>query len=155
MGGRVGCLFWIFSKQIPGQPVLQSFLMATLPPEPGGGGRVEERGETSVGNLGSQAKQRGVLAHLLFVLFYFIFSPLSHRGCLPGRERQMFWAISEEDDKDQTHPHLLPLDTSPDATPSVLSSQGTQDLGLPKFSEAGWVEMQLEVSLLGVLYLGN
>lgn len=73
-----GCLFWIFNKQIPRQPVLQSFLMATLPPEPGGGGRVEERGETSVGNLGSQAKQRGVLAHLLFVLFYFIlFSPFS------------------------------------------------------------------------------
>lgn len=73
-----GCLFWIFNKQIPGQPVLQSFLMATLPPEPGGGGRAEERGETSVGNLGSQAKQRGVLAHLLFVLFDFVFfSPFS------------------------------------------------------------------------------
>lgn len=85
-----GCLFWIFSKQIPGQPVLQSFLMATLPPEPGGGGRVEERGETSVGNLGSQAKQRGVLAHLLFVLFYFgfFFLPfLIVAACLGGRGR--------------------------------------------------------------------
>lgn len=73
-----GCLFWIFNKQIPRQPVLQSFLMATLPPEPCGGGRVEERRETSVGNLGSQAKQRGLLAHLLFVLFDFVFfSPFS------------------------------------------------------------------------------
>lgn len=53
----------------------------------------------------------------------------------------MFCAISEEDDKDQTQPPLLPLDTSPDATPSVLSSQGTQELGVPKVSEAGRVEI--------------
>lgn len=74
-----GCLFWIFSKQIPGQPVLRSFLMATLPPEPGGGGRVEERG-----NLGwkfrltGQAERRSGPSAVCFVLFrFFFFSPFS------------------------------------------------------------------------------
>lgn len=137
-----GCLFWIFSKQIPGQPVLRSFLMATLPPEPGGGGRVEERGETSVGNLGSQAKQRGVLAHLLFVLFYFgfffFFPPRSHRGCLPGRERQMFWAISEEDDKDQTF-SLTPRHISrcPTPPPPSFAVRGPRTWVSPRFQKRG------------------
>lgn len=60
----------------------------------------------------------------------------------------MFWAISEEDDKDQTF-SLTPRHISRCHPPPVLRGQGTQDLGVSKVSEAGWIEMQLEVSLLG------
>lgn len=54
----------------------------------------------------------------------------------------MSLAISEEEDTQtaQTHPHLLP--------PS-LAVRGTQGLGVPRVTEGGWVEMQLEVGLLG------
>lgn len=136
-----GCLFWIFSKQIPGQPVLRSFLMATLPPEPGGGGRVEERGETSVGNLGSQAKQRGVLAHLLFVLFYFVFffsflPVLIVAACLGGRGRCSGPSLRK---MTKTRPSLLPLDTSPDATPPPPSFavRGPRTWVSPRFQKRG------------------
>lgn len=63
----------------------------------------------------------------------------------------MFWAISEEDDKDQTFsltPRHISRCPTPPPTP-VLRGQGTQDLGVSKVSEAGWIEMQPEVSLLG------
>lgn len=39
------CLFSISSKQLPGQPALQCFLEATLHPESGGVGKVEEGGK--------------------------------------------------------------------------------------------------------------
>lgn len=40
-----GCLFWIFSKQIPGQPAELSFLTATLPPSQVGEGRWRKEGK--------------------------------------------------------------------------------------------------------------
>lgn len=151
MGGRAGMFVLDFQY---------TDTRATSPTEfshgdPASRARWGREGGGKRGNLGwkfrltGQAERRSGPSAVCFVLFRFFFSflpVLIVAACLGGRGRCSGPSLRK---MTKTRPSLLPLDTSPDATPSVLRGQGTQDLGVSKVSEAGWIEMQPEVSLLG------